>query len=65
MGFLRSLRSLVFGETWTVPIGVGTALVTALLVRSALPDRSWTQAGGFVIAALVVATLALSLRGSG
>jgi hypothetical protein len=65
MGFLRSLRSLIFGETWTVPIGVGTALVTALLARSALPDRAWTQAGGFVIAALVVATLALSLRRSG
>jgi hypothetical protein len=65
MGLLRSLRSLVFGETWTVPIGVATALVTALLVRSALPDSAWTQGGGFLIAALAVATLAVSLRGSG
>jgi hypothetical protein len=64
MGVLRSLRSLVFGETWTVPLGVGAVLVVAFLVRRAVPDHVWTDAGGFVIAALAVVTLAISLRGS-
>ena len=65
MGVLRSLRSLVFGETWTVPLGVGAALVVAFLVRGAVPDHLWTDAGGFVIAAAAVATLAVSLRRPG
>jgi hypothetical protein len=65
MGVLRSLRSLVFGETWTVPLGVGASLVVAFLVRGVLPDHVWTEAGGFVIAAVAVATLAVSLRRPG
>jgi hypothetical protein len=30
---MRTLRKLVFGETWTVPIGVALTLVVALLLR--------------------------------
>ena len=47
-GLLRSLRSLVFGETWTIPVGVGAALLIAAGLRAAL-------------AGLVTATLALAL----
>jgi hypothetical protein len=65
MGLLRSLRSLVFGETWTVPLGVGASLVVAFLVRDVVPDHVWAEAGGFVIAAVAVATLAVSLHRSG
>jgi hypothetical protein len=64
IALLRSLRSLIFGETWTIPLGVGTAIVTSVVLRSALSEHTWQEGGGFVLAALVAATLALSLRAS-
>jgi hypothetical protein len=64
IGLLRSLRSLVFGETWTIPLGVAAAIVIAVLVRSALADRLWDEAGGFVLAGMVGATLLVSLARS-
>ena len=59
--FLRSLRSLLFGETWSIPLGVGASLLVAVLLRSALPANFWHEGGGFVLAALVAATLTLAL----
>jgi CBS-domain-containing membrane protein len=61
---LGSLRSLLFGETWTIPLGVAVMLATALLLRASVPAHTWSHAGGFVIAALLTATLAISWRGS-
>jgi hypothetical protein len=60
-GLLRSLRSLIFGETWTIPLGVGTTLLIAAALRAALAAPFWHAAGGFVLAGLVTATLALAL----
>jgi hypothetical protein len=60
--FVGSLRKLIFGETWTIPLGVGAALGLALLVRDALPQSTWHAAGGFCLTALIVATLAFALR---
>jgi hypothetical protein len=57
IALLRSLRSLIFGETWTVPLGVAAALGIALLLRAELPGHVWHAAGGFMVAALVAATL--------
>ena len=62
-GLLGSLRRLIFGETWTIPLGVGAALAAAELMRTALPDGVWTRAGGFSLAVTVIAALAWSLRG--
>lgn len=59
---LRSLRRLILGETWTIPLGVGAALVLALLLRAWLPGTAWRAAGGFLLAVFVLATLACSLR---
>jgi hypothetical protein len=59
---LRSLRTLVFGETWIIPAGVACTLALALIARAALPHQVWTGAGGFIVTCLVVATLAQSLR---
>ena len=61
IGLLRSLRSLVLGETWTIPLGVGATLLIAAGLRAALADSFWDQAGGFVLAGLVAATLAMAL----
>jgi hypothetical protein len=62
MGVLRSLRKLVLGETWTIPAGVAGAIAAAVAARDALPADVWASAGGFVLAALVIATLLVSLR---
>jgi hypothetical protein len=59
---LRSLRQLILGETWTIPLGVGAALALAVLIRAALPEGAWQAAGGFTLAALLVAALTWSLR---
>jgi hypothetical protein len=61
MALLRSLRSLVLGETWTIPLGVAATIAIASLLHSALPGHVWSRDGGVVIAVLVVAILALSL----
>ena len=64
-GLLGSLRRLILGETWTIPLGVGGALAAAELMRAALPDSVWTRAGGFGLAVMVIAALAWSLRRPG
>jgi hypothetical protein len=61
---LRSLRQLILGETWTIPLGVAAAIGLALLIRGALPEGAWQAAGGFSLAALLVAALGWSLRES-
>jgi hypothetical protein len=59
---LGSLRHLILGETWTIPLGVGSAIALAVVIRASLPQAEWQAIGGFCLAALVVVTLALSLR---
>jgi hypothetical protein len=59
--WLGSLRGLIFGETWTIPLGVGAALVIIALIRAWLPEAAWRSAGGFCLVALVLAALAYSL----
>jgi hypothetical protein len=59
---LSSLRRLILGETWAIPLGVGAALLVALLIRASVSAATWQTAGGFVLAGLVIATLAYSLR---
>ncbi len=57
---MRELRKLVFGETVALPVGVGLVLVFALAL-DAWAGSWWTDAGGFVLLALVVAVLAVAL----
>jgi hypothetical protein len=60
---MRALRKLVLGETWTLPIGVALAVGVAALLRAASDDAAWWRdAGGVILAALVLAALAFSLR---
>jgi hypothetical protein len=62
--FLRTLRGLVLGETWTLPLGVALVLIAGALVREAVPDV-WEHAGGFVLLGGVVAVLLVAVRGGG
>ncbi len=60
---MRALRKLVLGETWTLPIGVVLAVGICALLRAASGDAVWwREAGGVILAALVLGALALSLR---
>jgi hypothetical protein len=59
---LTSLRRLILGETWTIPLGVGAALGLAVVMRAWLPHNTWQTAGGFCLAMFVLAALANSLR---
>jgi hypothetical protein len=66
MALLRSLRSLILGETWSIPLGVAAAVVVAALLRSAMSERLWDEPGGFALAAMVALTLVASIaRSSG
>jgi hypothetical protein len=59
---MRALRKLVLGETWTLPLGVALTLVVALALEAVAGDTAWWRhAGGFVLLALVLGALAVSL----
>lgn len=53
---MTALRKLVFGETWTVPIGVALTLAVGLLLRG---EGWWV---GIVVLAGAILTLLASLR---
>jgi hypothetical protein len=53
---IATLRKLVLGETWTLPIGIGLAVGIAAVLRE-LGGDWWREAGGFVLLALVLLAL--------
>jgi hypothetical protein len=63
--FLRTLKTLVLGETWLLPVGiVAVVLLTSLVARPLLAD-AWTDLGGFVLLAGIGVVLAVSVSASG
>ena len=60
MSLLRTLRKLLFGETWLLPVGLAVTLAAAVLARQLLGD-DWHDAGGFVLLAGVAGVLVLSV----
>ena len=62
---MRALRKLVLGETWALPVGVALAVVVAALLRAAGDGAAWWRdAGGVILAVLVLAALAYSVFSS-
>jgi hypothetical protein len=62
---MRTLRKLVLGETWALPIGILVAVGVAALLRAAAGSSGWwEESGGFVLLALLVLAFlaALGLR---
>lgn len=53
---IATLRKLILGETWTLPIGVALAVGVAALLEQVGGDW-WHDAGGFVLLALVLLVL--------
>jgi hypothetical protein len=60
MTFLRTLKKLLFGETWLLPAGLALALLVTLAFRDALGD-DWHHIGGFVLLAGVLAVVVTSV----
>jgi len=60
MSVLRALRTLVLGETWTLPLGVAIVLAAGALTRHYAPG-AWHDAGGFLLLAGVVVVLIAAL----
>lgn len=56
MTLLRTLRKLVLGETWILPLGIVSALLVAAGATSAWPDS-----GGLILTAGVIVTLIASV----
>jgi hypothetical protein len=59
---VRTLRKLVLGETWALPIGIAVAVgVAGALDAVAGSEAWWTDAGGFVLLFLLVFAFAAGL----
>ena len=59
---IRTVRKLVLGETWALPLGVAVAVGIAALLRAAAGHASWWRdGGGFVLLALVVVALLVAV----
>jgi hypothetical protein len=62
MNFLWTLKKLILGETWLLPLGLtAVVLVVALAVKPLMHD-AWEHGGGFILLAGVGAVLVLSVR---
>lgn len=63
MTLLRTLRKLLLGETWILPLGIAILVAAAFGLR-AVDRGGWSDAGGLVLLAGVVAVLVLSVASS-
>lgn len=60
MNRLATARKLILGETWRLPIAVAALIAAALALRAAAPSL-WEDAGGPLLLAGTIASLAYSL----
>ena len=60
MKTLRTLKKLLLGETWLLPVGLATVLAAAVLIRP-LSHSVWTQMGGFILLVGVLVVLLASV----
>jgi hypothetical protein len=63
MTIVWTLKKLLFGETWLLPIGLAAAIGATLLIRHLLGSH-WHQLGGFVLLAAVTALVVTSVSRS-
>jgi hypothetical protein len=65
MSTLRTLRKLLFGETWLVPLGIAAVLTCGGLLIRPLAPGAWPHLGGFILLAGVLGVLLTSTARSG
>jgi hypothetical protein len=59
---MRTLRKLVLGETWTLPIGILVSVAVAGVLSSVAGSADWWEdSGGFVLLALLAGAFVASL----
>jgi hypothetical protein len=60
---VRTLRKLLLGETWALPLGVAVALAVGGAIRLlGGPDGWFHRAGGWLLFALLAGALAVAVR---
>ena len=66
MTLLRTLRKLVLGETWTLPVGVAASVSAAAVAREVAGADGWfADAGGFLLLGLLAVAVAVAVLRSG
>jgi hypothetical protein len=60
MSTLGTLKKLLLGETWFLPVGLVAILAAAELIVRPLLHGTWKDLGGFVLLAAVTALLLAS-----
>ena len=61
MTTLRTLKQLLLGETWLLPLGIAAVVATAALLVRPVAAGAWRHGGGFVLLAGVLAVLLASV----
>jgi len=61
MSVLRGIRSLVFGESWSLPLAVALLAGTAILLDALVPEL-WSDAGAALLLVAVPAILVITVR---
>ena len=64
MSTLRTLKKLILGETWILPIGLAIILAAGGLLLRPVADSDWPDLGGFLLLAGVLAVLLASVNRS-
>jgi hypothetical protein len=61
MSTLRTLKKLLLGETWLLPLGIATVIAAAELLIRPVAAGAWDHVGGFVLLAGVLLVLLASV----
>lgn len=62
MSFLRTLRKLILGETWRLPLGIAAAVLMAVALRALAGDDGWWRdLGGVALGAGLIVALSVSV----
>ena len=60
---MKTLRKLILGETWALPLGIAATIAFGAVLHAAFGEDSWWRhGGGIVIFALAAASLWAALR---
>lgn len=61
MNTLRTVKKLLFGETWLLPVGIAGLLAAAGLVVRPVAAAAWEHLGGFLLLVGVLCLLLASV----
>ena len=63
MTTLRTIKKLILGETWFLPLGIALTLAGAGILRATVPT-DWSSLGGLLMLGAVLLTLLASVQRS-